>query len=155
MTDKRLFSAIEEAKKAMKQVEDARPRFDSSRLIKVDTSHQDMMRKIDEEHRKAAYHRDNPVVRAFESLKQSIISFERGLDEEHEIGLRLAASGSGTVFHARTITSVEPDLIVFDGVDGEGNVLRLIQHFTQLNFLLKKVPKVEDTARRIGFVIDD
>ena len=79
-------------------------------------------------------------------------TFEAGLDPDHEVALRIASFGGVVTFHAETIGFAKPDLITFIGVTPEGDRVQLVQHFTQLSFLLKAVKKTQAEARRIGFI---
>jgi hypothetical protein len=101
----------------------------------------------DQAHRKA-----NPVIRASENLKKYIEDFEASLDADHEVALRIASFGGVVQFHAETIGFAKPDLVTFIGVTGEGERVQLVQHYTQLSFLLKAVKKLQPEARRIGFL---
>lgn len=99
------------------------------------------------EHRKA-----NPVIRTAENLKKYIEDFEASLDANHEVALRIASFGGVVQFHAETIGFAKPDLVTFIGVTDEGERVQLVQHYTQLSFLLKAAKKLQPQARRIGFL---
>ncbi|CUH40340.1 hypothetical protein JSE7799_03072 [Jannaschia seosinensis] len=79
-------------------------------------------------------------------------AFEETLDPEQEaaMGFTDAAGGlmriEGLGFHA-------PDIVTFSGVDGAGMRVQSIQHVSQLNVLLRAVPRPTDRpeAQRIGF----
>lgn len=98
------------------------------------------------------HHRDNPVIRVFEAMRTYVEDFEGQLDDNHEVGVRLVAFGSSVLFHAQEISFSKPSVIAFKGITPEGDRVQLIQHVSQLNFLLKSVPKLQDSPRRIGFV---
>ncbi|NRS15853.1 hypothetical protein HP398_05320 [Brevibacillus sp. HB1.4B] len=92
--------------------------------------------------------------RQYEILMESIREFESELDEDHEIGVKLASFGQSILMHVTDIGYSNPSLIHFYGqVDGKD--AELIQHVNQLNFLLMAVP-VEGgrSPRRIGFSVD-
>jgi len=99
-----------------------------------------------------AHRRNNPVVEVCETLKRYVEEFEHTLDEEHEVGVRLASFGGVVLFHAQQIGFSKPNVITFYGVTEEGDKVQLIQHVSQLNFLLKSVKKREEKANRIGFL---
>lgn len=99
--------------------------------------------------------RNNPVVQVCEAIKNYVEEFERGLDEEHEVGVRLASFGGVVIFHAEQIGFTKPNIITFYGVTEDGEKIQLIQHVSQLNFLLKAVKKREHKASRIGFLWSD
>jgi hypothetical protein len=97
------------------------------------------------------HRQDNPVIDVCKAIKDYVEEFERELDDEHEIGIRLASFGGVVVFHAEKIGFSKPNVITFYGVTEEGERVQLIQHVSQLNFLLKAVKKREDKPTRIGF----
>ena len=96
--------------------------------------------------------RNNPVIEIGQALKNYIETFERALDNDHEVGVRLASFGGVMMFHAQQIGFSEPNVITFFGVTDDGEKVQLIQHVTQLNFLLKAVKKRDDKPNRIGFI---
>ena len=98
-----------------------------------------------------AHLKNNPVIDVCQAIKDYIIDFERELDNEHEIGIRLASFGGVIIFHADKIGFSKPNVITFYGVTDDGEKVQLIQHVSQLNFLLRAVRKREETAKRIGF----
>jgi len=111
-------------------------------------SHEDVLSGIMEhEHRKS-----NPVVRTAENIRKYIEDFEAQLDADHEVALRIASFGGVIFFHAETIGFAKPDLVTFIGVTDEGERVQLVQHYTQLSFLLKAAKKLKPEARRIGFI---
>ena len=101
------------------------------------------------------FHRDNPVVRVCEAMREYITSFEASLDQDHEIGVRLVSLGGAIFFHAEEISFYKPSVISFKGVTPEGERVQLVQHVSQLSFLLKAARKLEDKPRRIGFVLPE
>lgn len=132
MTDKDPFNALARAPAALQQIE----------------QQQDIIKMIQAQaHRKA-----NPVVSIAENLKKYVIDFEAQLDADHEVALRIASFGGVIFFHAETIGFANPDLVTFIGVTDEGERVQLVQHYTQLSFLLKAVKKLQPEARRIGFL---
>jgi hypothetical protein len=98
------------------------------------------------------FHRDNPVVLACEAMRSYITEFESGLDPDQEVGVRLVSFGNAVFFHAEEIGFYKPSVICFKGVTPEGDRVQLVQHVSQLSFLLKAVPKLAEQPRRIGFV---
>lgn len=90
----------------------------------------------------------------FEKLIEQIKDFEEGLDDDHEIALKLASFGSAIMMYVVTIGYQNPDMLYFYGfVDGQP--AQLIQHMSQLNFLITSVEKIDKDkpARRIGFAL--
>lgn len=110
------------------------------------------MNEIQDQIAEQAHLRNNPVIQVCEAIKNYVEEFERELDEEHEVGVRLASFGGVVVFHAEQIGFSKPNVITFYGVTEEGEKIQLIQHVSQLNFLLKAVKKREQKANRIGFL---
>lgn len=100
----------------------------------------------------SAERRSNPVIVIAENLKKYITDFEAQLDADHEVALRIASFGGVVFFHAETIAFAKPDLVTFIGVTDEGERVQLVQHYTQLSFLLKAAKKLQPQARRIGFL---
>ena len=100
----------------------------------------------------AQHRRDNPVIEVFEALGSYVRDFETQLDDNHELGARLVSFGSSIQIHVQSISYSKPFLITFEGIDGEGRRMRLIQHVSQLSFLLVAVPKLKETPYRIGFI---
>lgn len=74
------------------------------------------------------------------------------LDEDHEIALRLASFGQSITLSVVDIGYSNPSTLVFHGYVGD-QPATLIQHMSQLNFLLLAVKKAdpEKPPRRIGF----
>ena len=77
--------------------------------------------------------------------------FQESLDESDEIGVQLANFGKAAEIHIRSIGFKNPNIIEFSGVDLDNNFVTLIQHISQLNFLLITVKPVEEKPFRIGF----
>ena len=88
----------------------------------------------------------------YELLCSYIKEFQEGLDDEHEVGLKLASFGQSITLNVANIGYSNPSLIHFYGYCN-GSKVHLIQHINQLNFLLISIPKAdpEKPARRIGF----
>ena len=82
----------------------------------------------------------------YKKIKEQIKQFEDGLDNDHEIAICLASFGTAIKMAVHDIGFQNPD-------DQEA---QLIQHMSQLNFLLLAVPKPNPAAppRRIGFTSD-
>lgn len=86
----------------------------------------------------------------YEKLARYIIDFEKELDPEHEVGARLVNFGVEMVIHVDGISYKNPSLICFHG-RGELGPVQLIQHVSQINFLLTVVPRENKERERIGF----
>ena len=89
---------------------------------------------------------------AYERLILYIQNFEKMLDNEHEIAMGFAGDSSG-VIRIEGMGYFDPDIVTFYGTDGGGARTQLVQHVTQLNVLLRAIPKPQEAEepRRIGF----
>ncbi|WP_249282231.1 DUF6173 family protein [Ligaoa zhengdingensis] len=88
----------------------------------------------------------------YEIIMKQIQKFEQGLDGDHEVAFRLCHFGQSILLHVTDVGYCNPSIIVFRGfVDGKP--AQLIQHVSELNFLLMSVerPDPKTPARRIGF----
>ena len=88
----------------------------------------------------------------FEIIKKYVEEFQRTLDDEHEVGLLLTNFGQSMLMNVSDIGFEESVLMVFRG-NVNGQMSTLIQHISQISFLLTSVPKEDPSAppRRIGF----
>jgi len=87
----------------------------------------------------------------FRHLMQRVEEFQKGLKENEEIGLQLANYGLAAQLHIRSIGFQNPNLLEFSGLTIDGNECILVQHLSQLNFMLIALKPVEDKPFRIGF----
>lgn len=88
----------------------------------------------------------------YEKLAEQILKFQNTLDDNHEVALLLASFGTSVTMQVTDIVYQNPDLLYFYGyVNGKKS--QLIQHTSQLNFLLTSIEKEDKSkpARRIGF----
>ena len=92
----------------------------------------------------------------YECLMEYIDDFEKSLNDNEELALKLACFGQTIILNVTAIGYHNPSIIQFCGYS-DGNYCELIQHVSQLNFLLMSVPKSEpdQPARRIGFSPSD
>ncbi|WP_339303992.1 DUF6173 family protein [Paenibacillus sp. FSL R5-0519] len=89
----------------------------------------------------------------YEILMEEIRDFEKNLTPNEEIALQLASFGQSVMMNVTDIGYHNPSLMFFHGyVNGQRS--QLIQHVSQLSFLITVVPKSdpERPARRIGFI---
>lgn len=88
----------------------------------------------------------------YELIMKRIRNFESQLDSNHEIALMLASFGESITIAVTSIEYHNPSLILFNGFVN-GSQATLIQHISQLSFLMLAVLKSEPDrpARRIGF----
>lgn len=87
----------------------------------------------------------------YERLTSWITDFEKLLDPETEVGVRLVSFGQTLTFHLTDITYWNPFLIRFDGLNAEGQEVQLIQNVSQISILLMRLPRLADKPHRIGF----
>jgi hypothetical protein len=86
-------------------------------------------------------------------LVEWINNFDKGLEQEFEVGVRLVNFGQAVTFHLQGMGFRNPSLISFSGYTEQGEPVELIQHVSQISILLTKV-KRQDTLqpkRPIGF----
>lgn len=90
---------------------------------------------------------------AYDIIMKRIKDFENSLDDEHEVSLLLTSFGQSITLAVTEIGYSNPSILVFHGFVNN-QYATLIQHISQLNFLLIAVKKVdsEKPPRRIGFV---
>lgn len=100
------------------------------------------------------YQYNNPVIGVFEALGDYIKEFEAELDQDHEIGARIVQFGSSLQIHVQNVGYTTPSLITFSGKTSEGDPVQLIQHVSQLSFLLVSLKKIDEQPYRIGFIWD-
>lgn len=93
----------------------------------------------------------NPAKWAVEAICEEIADFEACLDDNHEMAMSIVGGPTGVCLHVRMIRRYGTDKLVFDGINSDGNPLRLMQHLSQLNFLMISAKKIGETAVRIGF----
>lgn len=81
-----------------------------------------------------------------------IQNFEEQLDNEHEVAMGFTGGDAG-VLKIEGMGYFDPDIITFHGSDPTGGKTQLIQHVSQLNVMLRALPKEVETAEpnRIGF----
>ena len=94
----------------------------------------------------------SPARWAYERLILYIQNFEQQLDAEHEVAMGFTGSNTG-VIRIEGIGYFDPDIITFYGSEGNGAKTQLVQHVSQLNVMLRAVPKAQEEApaNRIGF----
>ncbi|MHC0054222.1 DUF6173 family protein [Actibacterium sp. D379-3] len=89
---------------------------------------------------------------AYERVILYIQNFEENLDAEHEIAMGFTGGDAG-VLKIEGVGYFDPDIVTFYGTDLTGARTQLVQHVSQLNVMLRALPKPENipAARRIGF----
>ncbi|OWU85432.1 hypothetical protein ATO6_00280 [Oceanicola sp. 22II-s10i] len=93
----------------------------------------------------------SPAEWAYERLIIYIQNFEKQLDAEHEVAIGLTGSEVG-VLRIEGMGYFDPDIVTFYGTDTDGLKTQLIQHVSQLNVMLRALPRAPDApVHRIGF----
>ncbi len=89
---------------------------------------------------------------AYERIILYIQNFEEQLDNEHEVAMGFTGADAG-VLKIEGIGYFDPDIVTFYGSDTEGAKTQLIQHVSQLNVMLRALPRQSDEVEpnRIGF----
>ncbi|MCV2863906.1 DUF6173 family protein [Albidovulum sediminicola] len=94
----------------------------------------------------------SPAEWAYERLILYIQNFEEQLDDEHEVAMGFTGGEAG-VMRIEGIGFFAPDIVTFYGRDEDEARTQLIQHVSQLNVMLRALPKAPEVEepRRIGF----
>lgn len=89
----------------------------------------------------------------YEQLVDEIKDFDNSLNDEYEVGVKLITYGNTYEFYLTDIGYHNPYLIYFYGELPDGSPIQLIQHVSQINFVLIKLKKQdpEKPKRKIGF----
>jgi len=96
----------------------------------------------------------SPAEWAYERLVLYIKNFEERLDNDHEIAMGFTGGNAG-VMRIEGIGFYAPDILTFYGADEAGARTQQIQHVSQLNVMLRALPKQVDQPEpnRIGFLL--
>lgn len=94
----------------------------------------------------------SPAEWAYERIILYIQNFEEQLDNEHEVAMGFTGADAG-VLRIEGIGYFDPDIVTFYGTDSLGAKTQLVQHVSQLNVMLRALPREPDRPepRRIGF----
>jgi hypothetical protein len=89
---------------------------------------------------------------AYERIILYLKNFEEQLDNEHEVAMGFTGGDAG-VLRIEGMGYFDPDVITFYGTDGSGGRTQMIQHVSQLNVMLRALPKSkeQEAPNRIGF----
>lgn len=86
-------------------------------------------------------------------LQHVITDFMDSLKPDEEVGIQLASFGVAHQVIVHSVRALGPNLLIFQGHEN-GLPTTLVQHISQLNFLLVAVPLLQPDAeprRKIGF----
>ena len=102
----------------------------------------------------AEFQRANLASQFANHLLSKINQFDDDLNSDLEVGLKLVTFGQTITFHVSGIGFYNPSLVVFAGLTDDGNRVELVQHVSQISFVLIALPKLnpEQPKRKIGFV---
>lgn len=86
------------------------------------------------------------------ALMNEIETFQAGLSREEEIAVFIVGGPAGASFFPTQLRAINPDKVLFGGIDPDDRPFMLVQHVTQLNIVMRAV-RVEpaEKPRRIGF----
>lgn len=101
----------------------------------------------------ADFQRESLASAFAEKLREGILRFDASLDANHEVGMRLVSFGQSITFHVENVSAHNPSLLFFCGITEDGHRVELIQHVSQISFLLLALPKPDPNQpkRRFGF----
>lgn len=87
-------------------------------------------------------------------LVKMIEEFDVALDHTQAVGVKLVSFGQAMTFHVTHLGYSDPSLIIFGGVMNDGSPVQLIQHVSQINFLLTTIKRLnpEEPKKPIGFI---
>jgi hypothetical protein len=90
----------------------------------------------------------------YRHLKKKAEEFDNKLDGSQCVGVKLIPSGQSVAFQVTALGYCDPSLIIFAGVTENGLEVQLIQHVSQLNFLLMAMPRPNPKEPKIplGFI---
>jgi hypothetical protein len=89
-------------------------------------------------------------------LNAQIKMFDERLDQDHEVGIKLVTYGQAVTFRITNLAYDNPILIFFYGETSDGHRVQLIQHVSQISFILMAMnkPDPEQPRRAFGFAQD-
>ena len=88
-----------------------------------------------------------------ERIVKLINDFEKNLNPNLEAGVRLVSFGKTVQFHIQNLGYWNPNIIIFYGTLEDGAPVQMVQHMSQLSFLLVAMKRrnPESPRRYIGF----
>lgn len=94
----------------------------------------------------------SPAQWAYERIILYLKNFEERLDNDHEVAICFTGGDAG-VLRIEGMGYFDPDIVTFYGSDPTGAKAQMIQHVSQLNVMLRALPKPVAVAAptRIGF----
>lgn len=131
--------------------------FDFSELDKQ----QEILRKATQERvarenkiAAAAEHALNAAALAVDTLAEEISLFEQTLSDHEEVALYVIGGPTGQSFFPTLLKALNPDKVLYGGVDDCDRPFVVVQHVSQLNFAMTATVLDEgQEPRRIGILI--
>ena len=122
------------------------------RRYEVDTTVQNGKKDLPTAVAQKSAQQKSPAEWAYERLILYIQNFEQQLDNEHEVAMGFTGGDAG-VLRIEGMGFFDPDMVTFSGTDSGGAKTQLVQHVSQLNVMLRALPKQVETLEptRIGF----
>jgi hypothetical protein len=92
----------------------------------------------------------------YEQLTEEIIEFDESLNQDEEVGVRLVSYGQTIQFHISDLGYRNPYLIFFYGNLDDGSPIQLVQHVSQISFVLIAIKRKdpEKAKKPLGFRIE-
>lgn len=89
----------------------------------------------------------------YQRIAERVRQFDASLDQDHEVGMRLVTFGQTITFHVTCMGFHNPSMITFSGNLESGDPVELIQHVSQISFLLVKMarPNPDQPKKPFGF----
>lgn len=96
---------------------------------------------------------ENSAETISQKLFDAIRAYQHSLPDENDVAIQAVSFGVNTVILVERIGYIGSNLVVFGGKDNSGKPMELIQHISQLSFLMMvaQKPSVEAPKRQIGF----
>ena len=90
-------------------------------------------------------------------LLKQIREFDESLAADEEVSIKLVSFGQATVLKVTGLGYCDPNLILFYGYFDDNSPAKLIQHISQLNFLIMSVKRKDpdEPKKPIGFIHPD
>jgi len=88
-----------------------------------------------------------------EQIIRELNVFDSELDDKHDVGMHLFSYGGIEPFHVSSVGYQNPYLIYFYGQLSDGSPVQLIQHVSQISFVLIKMKRSDPEKAKtpIGF----
>lgn len=93
--------------------------------------------------------RDMSSKEIYDWILGKIRDYQAQLSDGQEVGASFSQYGAIGVIRLRTLGYRAPDYMLIDGIDSEGNPVRLLQHISQLGIMLTAMKVDGAKAHRI------